>query len=289
MFFLRKVIYLSIFVLTATSLVAVAQSPVWTDRIRLIDAADLLAESFKINRKPRPMTDAACDGGGKGMRSKKYCNYVREVRDIKIEKVISISVGQVDIEAIPVVYDKRRIGINNEWSEPYSFKRTSRYTSKQYVQVVLTDQLTKVSEFSTSVEFDAKLFDSIGVRAGQSSKKTVTIDLTKQETKTHEEEFTLDEPIEFQVPPCVGRFAEYFDQKRRVSLPLVVRGLLTAKVYDVVPGWKREFFIQDIGPGDPQHLREFTLRGNVEMQGSDRQLTIELRESKLDPSSCAKK
>lgn len=266
-----------------------AQTPPSPDQVTLVDAEDLLAERFKIDRRPIPKQNSDCDGGGSGMRAQKYCNWYAEFRDIRVEKILSYKVGAFETSSVPAIYERQKIGIRNKFSAPFEFSETAEYQSKQYAQVSLTQRLTNVKEFKTGIEVNGTLFKSVGIRETDESKSLIEVELTKQETMSHDEMFTITHPIKFPVPPCTARFAEISDQKHRVNLPIEIHGVLVGRVVYNVRGWGREIPVRDIGSGDPLAQREFVVKGFVNLQGSDRSLDISLVEEKIPESECAKK
>src|SRR5262245_29436855 len=80
---------------STSSCFAEVQVTVEGNLIRSVDVEALLADSLKIDQRPRAGEDADCPGGGggPGFRAKRWCKWYRQFRDLAVERVISLQVG----------------------------------------------------------------------------------------------------------------------------------------------------------------------------------------------------
>jgi hypothetical protein len=257
--------------------------------VKSIDVEDLLAKSLSINRTPRPAEDCACrDCNVSGMRAKHYCKIERQFRDLKVERIIEISVAPVDVSKLPSYRKDERLEFENYWLvDPYPFKEDATYETEQSAQVNLSEVLTNVSDFTSSITFDARIFDAVGIKRDDKTGNSVTFQTTKSTTRSMVEKFTIRKPIEFTVPPCTRRWADYSDTKKDIKVPVKITGVLSGRVVDFVAGF-REFPVMNL-KDVPAEKRMFEISGNVELFGSSRSLSVRLGEARLTDGACAKK
>src|SRR4051794_9897039 len=88
--------------LLSASNIDAAEVAVGSAIVKSIDVEDLLAKSLSIDRTPRQAEDCACTScSGGGFRAKRYCKYIRQFRDLKVERVSEITVADVDVSKVP--------------------------------------------------------------------------------------------------------------------------------------------------------------------------------------------
>ena len=267
---------------------AKAEVQVGSAVVTTIDAEDLLAKSLNINRAPRPAEDDACPGGGggPGFRAKRYCRYVRTFRDLKVERLLSVTVGQVDTSKIPAYRKDERLYFENSWkSDPYPFDQEVTYSTEQFASVNFNESLTKVQDFSSSISIDAKIFDSVGVRTDDKIGRSVTFNLSQASTRSLSEKFSIQQRIKFAIPPCTARWADYSDIKKDISIPIKLTGVLTGRVVDFVQGYG-DIPVSAIDSTVPIEKRTFEITGTIELLGSNRSLSVKLGEKKITDGEC---
>jgi hypothetical protein len=256
--------------------------------VKSIDVEDLLASKLNIDRTPRPAEDSACTAGGSGMRSKRYCRYVRQFRDLKVEKIIEISLAIVDVSKIPSFRKDEHLEFENRWkNDTYQFEQEATFESEQQVQVNLNETLTNVSDFTSTISIDAKIFDSVGIKRDDKIGQSVTFQVSKAANRSLTDKFTIKQPIKFSVPPCTLRWASYSDIKKDMNIPVKIKGLLNGRVVDFVQGYT-EFPILDL-KDVPADKRTFEISGYVELLGSNRSLSVKLGEKLLTDGDCGPK
>jgi hypothetical protein len=258
--------------------------------VRSIDVEDLLAQNLGIDRTPRRKEDSDCPGGGGGgFRAKRFCQWVRQFRDLSVEKIVTVTVGALDVAAIPSRREDKELGFENTWThDPYSFEETAEYETQQQVVVDLKEVLTKVSDFTSDIALNATVFKSVGIKSEEKSGDSVTFSTTKSSTRPMDEKFKISSKIKFDVPPCTHRWAKYSDIKKDASIPVEIVGVLKGRVVDFVPGYNYEGTILDLQSSVPPEKRTFKLTGNVELLGSDRSLHVVLGEEPITTGSCAR-
>jgi hypothetical protein len=286
---LLKVVLAALNVATLTiSSAGATEVAVGSAVVKSIDVEDLLAKSLSINRTPRQAEDCACTVcSGSGFRAKRYCKYIRQFRDLKVDRIMEISMADVDVAKVPAYRKDERLEFENRWADPYQFEQEATYESEQSAQVNLSEVLTNVSDFSSSIGFDAKIFDSIGIKRDDKIGQSVTFQTSKSSSRSLIDKFTIRQPIKFAIPSCTKRWADYSDTKKDMTIPIKIKGLLTGRVVDFVQGY-REFPIMDLKDA-PAVKRTFEISGNVELLGSNRSLSVKLGEIRLSDGDCDSK
>ena len=221
------------------------------------------------------------------MRAKRYCKYVRQFRDLKVERIIEIAVGSIDVSRLPAYRKDERLEFDNRWADPYLFEQEVTYESEQSAQVNLSQVLINVSDFSSSISFDAKIFDSVGIKRDDKIGQSVTFQTSKSSTRSLIEKFAIKQPIKFSIPSCTRRWAEYSDTKRDAKVPVKIKGVLSGRIVDFVEGY-REFPIVNL-KDVPTEKRTFEISGNVELLGSNRSLSVKLGEARVTDGDCTMK
>ncbi|HUC64780.1 MAG TPA: hypothetical protein VMA53_05095 [Stellaceae bacterium] len=265
--------------------------PVKTDGtvITSVDVEDLLTRSLGLNRARRVAEDDACPGGGGGggMRAKRWCYWDIEFRDLAVDKILDIKIGEVELSKIPSFYKFEHVGHENCWSTSYPFDEDVTYKSSQVVTVALTEVLTKVKDYSDQVGVNANLLTYIGVKEDTKIGTSIRYEVTKASTKSLQNEFELRQHIKYDIPAMTARWAYYSDEKKDVKVPITITGVIGGRVVDhssYGSNYDRDVFkLTD----KPESLRTFTIHGSIEFLGSNRSVDVKLREKALSASDCA--
>jgi len=255
-----------------------------------IDVEDLLTKSLGLNRARRSAEDSGCPGGGGGgggFRAKRYCYWDVEFRDLAIDKIISITVGDVELSQIPAYYKYEHVGFENCWStRVYPFDEDVTYKSSQSATVSLNEVLTRVKDYSSDVDVNANILNYVGIRENEKMGTSIRYELTKSSTKSLQDEFELHQHIKYDIPPLTASWAYYSDEKRDVRIPITITGVITGRVVDHSSyGTDSELFrLAD----RPEAARTFTVHGYVEFLGSNRSLDVKTGDKELSAEYCAK-
>jgi hypothetical protein len=256
--------------------------------ITSIDIKDLLTNSLGLNRARRVAEDSACPGGGGGggMRAKRWCYWDIEFRDLTVEKLISIDVGDVELSKIPTFYKFEHVGFENCWANrAYPFDEEVKYKSSQSATVALSEILTNVSEYSNTIDVNAKLLNYVGIQQNTKIGTSVKYELTKSSTISLQDDFELSQRIKYDIPPMTASWAYYADEKRDVKVPVTIKGVIGGRVVDHSSyGTDSELFrLAD----RPEAARTFTVHGYIEFVGSNRSLDVKTGDKQLSAVDCA--
>jgi hypothetical protein len=100
-----------------------AEVAVGSTTVKSIDVEDLLAARLSIDRTPRQAEDCACEAcSGGGFRAKRYCKYVRQFRDLRVERISEVTIQDVDVSKVPSYRKDERLEFENRWADPYQFE-----------------------------------------------------------------------------------------------------------------------------------------------------------------------
>lgn len=258
--------------------------------ITSVDVEELLAKSLQLNRARRSAEDSGCPGGGGaggGFRAKRYCYWDVEFRDLAIDKIISVSVGDVELSKIPAYYKYEHAGFENCWSNRvYPFDEDVTYKSTQGVTVGLNEVLTKIKDYSSELDVNASILNYVGVRENDKIGMSIKYELTKSSTKSLQDEFELRQHIKYDIPAMTASWAYYSDEKRDVTIPITITGVITGRVVDH-SSYNTDndmFRLAD----RPESVRTFTIHGHVEFLGSNRSLDVKTGDRPLTAEYCAK-
>jgi hypothetical protein len=267
------------------------RSPVRIDgvTVTIIDAEELLAQRFKINLGAgRPAEDSGCPvhPTGSGFRAKTWCTHFIQFRDLAIDRITELKIGDIDLSKLPVSRKDERIEFENYWGDPYPFKQTVKYTSHQGATVAFSEVLTKIKDYNNSFDVNATVFKSIGIHTSEKMGHSINYSLTRSQTESLQEDFELTTDLNFPVPSCYKRWAEYSDEKRSVRIPVRVVGLISGRIVDWVPESKTETEIRKIDSHSKED-RSVAISGFLDLAGSNRSLSVKLGEEKLTDKTCA--
>ena len=143
--------------------------------IKSIDVEELLAKRFKIDTSTgRHAEDSGCPGhsSGPGFQAKEACDHYTQFRDLKIDRISEIKIGSIDVSKLPVSRKDGRKEFENRWADPYLFKESVTYRSQQSATVVFSEVLTKVADYTGSL--DVNRSDMIGSADAHQCFKSLT-------------------------------------------------------------------------------------------------------------------
>jgi hypothetical protein len=281
----------SIACLLPTVALAQGKAPVVVEGVTVtsIDVEQLLAKRFNINPSSgRYAEDADCPQHptGGGFRAKTWCHHYTQFRDLAIDNISEYKIGEIDLSKLPVTRKDERIEFENRWGDSYPFKQNVTYRSHQGATVVLSEVLTKVKDYSSSFDVNATIFKSIGITTSDKIGRSVTYSLTKSKTDSLEEDFEISTILDFTVPSCYRRWAEYSDEKRNARIPVSIKGLISGRIVDWVPEARWENEVRKIDNNSKED-RSVVVNGYLDLAGSNRSLSIRLGEEKITDGGCA--
>jgi hypothetical protein len=145
------------------------------NKISLIDAERAFRERFNISTAAFREENDCLPLGGSGMQARKVpCKYFYVVKNIKIQRLLSINFETPDKERLPIFREDQQRRIENCLSKDFDFNETLKYKSTDQTSLTYTENLTNVAEFRSSFEVNASLFGYVGGKNEGSKTQTVT-------------------------------------------------------------------------------------------------------------------
>jgi hypothetical protein len=255
-----------------------------SEDFKLVDAEQLLRERFGIRTDPFNYVEECLPlGGGGGMRARKVpCRYYYVISNIEIERILSVTAGKIDPNALPSFKEEQKFDIENCLSAEYKHSETVRYKSTDQKSFTYTENLTKVKEYKTSFEVNASLFDMVGGKQGAETTTTVTYSIGSTSGNVKDDEYEITKPIEITVPPKTTYTVHYSDTKRSVSIPVSLRVVLKAdkmqEIRALAGNVHQATLVEKLNSPETEANRTFNVRGGLRVKGGDRLLSIRLTE-----------
>ncbi|WP_143275303.1 hypothetical protein [Bradyrhizobium canariense] len=253
--------------------------------LRLVDAEALLRQRFAIETKPfRSVEECLPLGDKSGMRAKKVpCRYYYVVKNVEIEKVKFIHVGDLDRNALPTFREDQQFSIENCVSKSYQYSETRHYHSKEEVNITYTENLTNVKDFKRSFDVNISLFDSkVGAKQESSTNTTITYTVGTTSTNIKSEEYDIEVPLNLEVPPNTIYTISMSDTKREASFPVAISLVLKAdkmqEIRALAGNVAETTLAQKLNDPETEEKRTFDTYGILKVKGGDRVMSVKRTE-----------
>jgi hypothetical protein len=264
-------------------------SPVslYADELKLLDAEAIFRERFKIPTAPfRRIESCLPFSTGGGMQAAKVpCLFFYVVKNIKVEKIKSVSVSipsKDDVDNLPIYRDEKSFDIANCVSTEYRYNETLKYTTTEGASITYTQNYTNVQQFTGSWDVNMSLFGYVAGKSGGSQTVTATYAIGKTDTEQKTTTVDLQKPEDFIVPPMKIYSISYSDTKRRAHIPMVITAVFSAEQFEEIralPGnVARATLARTINEPETEELRTFQVKADLLLQGSNRDISIKRTE-----------
>ena len=217
------------------------------------------------------------------MRARKVpCRYYYVIRNVAIQKIVSVSFSPPDPHRLPSFKDEKAFTIENCLSSDYSYKENVTYKSYDETSFSFTKTLTNVSQFNSSFDLNVSFFDDIGAKVGESKSKTITYSVGTTTGYRHTENYAITQPLDITVPKKTIYKISYSDTKWPARIPVTIKAVLKAdKIQEIralAGNVAQSSLVEKLETTSSDDQRTFELQGLVVVRGSDRTLRIRLTE-----------
>lgn len=204
------------------------------ETINFLDAHNILRKAAGI--PTGTIQERECsnkNGCTKYCAKKPQCKITRELRNIRIVSIDSLEYIIPDVNQIPFNSVEQNLTFNNCLSSEWPWEETLKHTLTRTVTSQIKTGFKGVKNRKQTLNLDAKLFDSIGIKVGDEISSTTTVETSTTNTVEQKENIYIEKPLAVTVPASTQVTITYSDLQKRVRIPVKMKALLEADIYFV--------------------------------------------------------
>ena len=280
--------------LTLISCIAYFDNAVADVNIRIDAAAHILKQATNLKPRREGVYDCPtkCDTGlfGGLCAIEPRCVSKITISNLEIVEEKGIDFRYPELADIPIYRENQSISFDNCLSDEWNWEETLNIETTQQIESRNSTVLKDVSNRTISLSIEYTIAKKLGLKFSEGFSRTTTIESSSEKTHVQTKTFTLEKPLRMTIPALTRREIIYSDGRTRAQIAAHVELLLDGDVIEqhvTHPGgwvWRnisRKRLSRLVPEEEP---RTVAIRALIDVSGSDRALTIRLREKKLKPS-----